>query len=356
MLQLSQRPLTGSDLDQRLFAGRGPEVSQIGRAAALGFNVLVLGDRGSGRTSLLRQAQRQLEDQGAATVFVDAQSWLDPFDLVLAIRAALGDDTRDPPTYRWESFRDTMMRDAGMRQVKEDMRRTLDETWVGFIGTSLEDAPKSLDIPKPDSWSIFVDGVNARAARTLFGRFRDTLWQLPAQWVVSGDAAYRQTYLAPPADAFFDTVLELDELTADEALSLLVRRIDAAGDGEDGERLRGVARRLVESLPERSPRAILAAARAAVVGEGDPAETLHARAREQQRAAALGRGPAMVYAELESRGPTHAGDERLLERLGYTRPRVVQILKALQRDGLVTARKVGRRTLYQITTSPGEPK
>lgn len=351
MLQLSQRPLSGSEFDHRLYVGRTEEVSQISRAAILGFNVLVLGDRGSGRTSLLRQAERQLKAQGATTVFVDAQPWPDAFDLVLAIRAALGDDVREPG-YRWETFQDSTMRATGMKRVKEDVRRTLDENWVSVIGRSLEDAPTVLEVPQPDSWSIVVDGVNARAAHTLFGRFRDILWQLPVHWVVSGDAASRQTYLAPPADAFFDTVLELGELTEEEALNLLVRRLDSASDSVDVERLRQVAERLVDGLPERSPRAILTAARAAVIGAGDPAETLHARARQQQQAAALGRGPAMVFAELEQLGPTHAGDERLLERLGYTRPGVVQILKALQQENLVTATKQGRRTLYRIAPPP----
>lgn len=60
MLQLSQRPLSGSDADRELFVDRTVELCHLERSAQLDFNVLVLGERGMGSTSLVRQHQRRL--------------------------------------------------------------------------------------------------------------------------------------------------------------------------------------------------------------------------------------------------------------------------------------------------------
>jgi predicted ArsR family transcriptional regulator len=61
----------------------------------------------------------------------------------------------------------------------------------------------------------------------------------------------------------------------------------------------------------------------------------------------------MLAAELEALGWASASDERLLVRLGWTRPRVVQVMAELERGGLVDMREesTGRgrpRKLYRL--------
>lgn len=60
----------------------------------------------------------------------------------------------------------------------------------------------------------------------------------------------------------------------------------------------------------------------------------------------------MLMAELESLGAASASDERLLRRLGWTRPRAVQVLRELEDAGLVTASYArgpggGRQKVYR---------
>ena len=61
----------------------------------------------------------------------------------------------------------------------------------------------------------------------------------------------------------------------------------------------------------------------------------------------------MVFSELEAMAPVHAGDEQLLQRLGYTRPRIVQILKDFEKEGVVESRREGRRQMYYIKSGSG---
>ena len=56
--------MTGSQADGRLFVGREAELRRLERAAQLDFNVLALGERGIGLTSLIGQHQRRMEEAG----------------------------------------------------------------------------------------------------------------------------------------------------------------------------------------------------------------------------------------------------------------------------------------------------
>ena len=294
MLQLSQRPLLATAADAALFVDREPELTKLRRAVELGLNTLLLGERGSGKTSLVHQLERTLEADGTAVDFVDAGSTPDPAALMDAISG-------DVP-------------EGGGRAV------------------------------------VLVDGAPPEVAHGLFGRLRDEVWQLPLTWVVTGDAAKRAAYLEPPADAFFDSVVVLDDLPLEAAETLLLRRIDGAGPGDDAEAgvLRDLASALAESTRPRTPRQLLAAARDVLLAD-DPAKTVDAAGVRQRRAAALGRPHAVLLAELEALGPSSASDPELLDRLGWTRARAVQVLRDLEREGLVTA------TVDRSGTGPGRP-
>lgn len=323
MLQLSQRPLTASGPDAQLFVDRTGETRVVSRALELGFNVLILGDPKSGRTSFLHHLERTNAAGGRPTAFVDAQPYSTPLELIGAVRVALGNDRLPQP-------------DPGSREVLEsDLEAVAEATRVAT--------------------TIFVDNLPPAVSVVLFGRFRDVLWQWPHQWVVGGSLASRSVYLQAPADAFFDTVVELDQLTREDARRLLEARVDAAGDTDDAIRLRESIGDIVSSSAERTPGALLAAARRVVLSEGGGADSFRELAEMQRQAARLGRAQAMLFSELESLGPVHAGDERLLRRLGYTRPRIVQLLKDLESEGIVKSRREGRRQIYSLALPERAP-
>ena len=259
---------------------------------------------------------------------------------MLAIRAALGEDVRGEPA--WDLVPKQAFVGTIYERVPNTRPATLDEADVRAMAAAADEPS-----------TVLVDGVDADVAHTIFGRFRDTLWEFPHRWVVTGDVDSRSRYLRPPADVFFETVIDLPELSAQSAHELLQRRVQTAGGDPDADRLRPVLSQLVDSVPTRTPRNLLTAARLTLLSGDGPAAAVDAVAARQQRAATLGRPAAMLYAELENLGPVHAGDERLLDRLGYTRPRVVQLLKELEAAGLVESRSEGRRRIYSIPAPGG---
>jgi DNA-binding transcriptional ArsR family regulator len=322
MLQISQRPLSGSDADRRLFVDRAEETAAVLRALDLGFNVLVVGDPKSGRTSLLRHVERLVGDSVRRTAFVDALSHAGLPGLLEALRGALGASPGPPSP-------------AGPTS-------TVSESDVAALAPA---APA-------DAATVFVDNLTPGVAQALFGRFRDALWQLPYQWVVAGLLVRRSEYLEPPADSFFDSIVELGSLSEEDARSLLRRRIETAGDNEDAHQLERSMEQIVKGTVERTPGALLAGARATLL-RGAPDSAFADLVKLQSQANSMGRGHAMVFSELEAMAPVHAGDERLLQRLGYTRPRIVQILKDLEKEGVVESRREGRRQMYYIKSGSG---
>src|SRR5262245_317748 len=92
MADLSGRPLLETAADARLYAARTVD-HDLERYALAGLNVMLVGERGAGKTSTLRQLVRRLRLQGPenAVVFVDG-SLLgpEPMDLARAILDAVG--------------------------------------------------------------------------------------------------------------------------------------------------------------------------------------------------------------------------------------------------------------------------
>ncbi len=316
MLQLSQRPLTGSGADQGLFIDRSREMTELTRAVKHRFNVLLLGDRGSGKTSLLRRLVLATSPETTTVTFVDASSADDVDHVLDRIEARLG----IPP----------LGDDASER--------------VRTLGRGQDES---------DTDTIVVDGITEPwIVHHLFGRLRDDLWELPFRWIVSGQVERREQYLAPPADAFFDTIVTIDELSQDDAAELLRRRADAADpfDEDAAEVVRGVAMQLARTVEPRQPRHLLAAARDVLVkGDEDPTQWVNNWLALRFRAAELGEPAERLFTELIDLAPVSASDPVLLERLGWTRSRAAQVLKRLEEEGLVVTRT-------ERPDGPGRPR
>lgn len=321
MLQLSQRPLTASAADAALFVDRSSELQRLGRAVDLGLNSLVIGDRGSGRTSLLHRFGRSLAERDAVA-YVDGNR--------LAVPRADADDL---------------------------FHAVVDA--VAARGSVLEPEPPSpigserLAVLPRDT-IVLVDDIDPDIAQDAFGRHRDELWQLPITWVVTGATNVRSRLLAPPADAFFDNVVELGELSEQAALELLLARADAARPGEEAaRRVRVAAAVIARETAPRTPRALLAGARNLLLSDEHGALSVHATTALQAAAASAGRPAAMLFTELLDRGPVSASDNDLQQSLGWTRSRIVQVLKELEARNLVVATTASQgrgrpRTLYSV--------
>lgn len=310
-MRLSARPLLDNAADAGLFLRR-PELDRIELNCRNGVNSLVVGGRGMGKTSLLRHLTYTLREQGQAhATFVDARPTGNAAGVVWLLGVELG---RTLPA------------------VAERVRRQLDPSSPAHLGREGEliSAVRALRPSADDEERnrvILVDSLPpGETAHTLFGRLRDELWQLPYTWVVAVDEDRRGEVLTPPADVFFEDIIELEPLSDEEQAEVISRRL------EPGE----VTPWRLREPEEGNPRTLLEATRLAVRHK-DPGKQLQAMALRELEVHRLGRAASMLYAELEGLGPSSASDEDLLNRLGWSRQRAAQVLTDLEENGLVRA-------------------
>ncbi len=305
--QLNRRPLSSSELDQEQFA-MVPEVGALRNAEQFQFNIYIGGETGSGKTTLLRHMEYF---RRGSTVFVRAEETETPAQLVAAIASAINP--------------------ADSSQVN------IGETELD-VATIHEALQKRRELPGYPRL-VLVDGANPEQVQTLFGRFRDSLWDLPLTWIV---ACNRGAPL-PPADAFFDQVIRLSPWPKEQIRDLIDKRIE---QWVPTWRWREDWRELVASVlaPASPLRTILTLQ--AMVQSRDPVKLLDSLKTERRQTEALPERLRSIYEALNGIGPVHAGDEQLMDAVGVTRSRIVHSLKELEEMGMVEAKRDGRRVYY----------
>ena len=319
MIELSGRPLRDTRRDRELFVDREAEVQAIRAALGHGGNVLVLGARGSGKSSLLHYVQHLLEVEDAKPVVAvegRAATTAQEFLALLADRLnVVGSQDAHWP-------------------------RTETQTLLGAL-TEMRAA-----LPEEETVVLVDEMPSVEAARTLFGRLRDELWELPLTWCVAADVRDRGAYTEPPADAFWRKIVEVPPLTPAQSEELLRRRLEGEEPSSD-------ALAWILENADGNPRRLLALAHEVVVEGSDPNEL---KVKERERTAKveqLSEPAQRLLAELEAGGPASPSDEGLRQRLGWSRARASQVFGELLEHGLVrtsTAPSAGSRPrrLYEV--------
>lgn len=267
-----------------------------------GFNVYVSGRPGAGKTTLLRRMEYELAGEA---VLIRAEQASSATDLLEAVAVAMG-----PPGYAPSSLSGT--------ELDVDVVFAAIEAWQDGLG-----CPRC----------VLVDGTDAEQVRVLFGRYRDSMWDLPLTWVV----ASRNTAPPPPADSFFDRVARLEPWTVEHIRELIELRIPRWPEHWRDE--------VAEILAPATPSRVMLALQALVLSR-DARGILGTIADDRERANALPRRLRDLYDALNQAGSAHAGDERLIDAVDVSRSRIAHGLNELESMGLVKSEREGRRVRY----------
>lgn len=341
--ELSGRPLRDTRRDRALFVDREQPLRTAEKTLRNGGNVLLVGSRGSGKSSLVRMIAHQLsEEDGHPAVVVDGRAAGSTSEFLTLLRDQLG----AWPTVRLSEAASTVAsafvglandQQLALRPSPGDTQELLSQ--LRELGRTLPTEEKSVvlvdEMPSPES------------AHTLFGRLRDELWELPLVWLVAVDERDVGLYREPPADAFWQRVVPIPALAADSAAELLRRRLDPHQLSD------AVLGQLVEAAGG-NPRRLIALAYDVVVEGADPSALIERDQNVQQRIGDLSEPARRLLAEVEANGAASPSDQGLLTKLGWTRSRASQVFRELEQHGLVRSLERpgtrGRpRRVYEVT-------
>jgi hypothetical protein len=172
---------------------------------------------------------------------------------------------------------------------------------------------------------LMIDGVSPTVAHGVFGSLRNELWTLDGvSWVVAGDAAAGPLYREPPADAFFERVVELGPLPEAEAGKLLRAHIPQLSDTDIQAAI---------AAGGGNPRRLLRAAADIQAGRQPSPSTTGELASQAVDVAGPLAGALVEY--LATHGPAAASDRRLLTQIGTSRQRASQLMHQLESAGLL---------------------
>jgi energy-coupling factor transporter ATP-binding protein EcfA2 len=309
-MRFRDRPLLVDGLDAGLYLDRPELERRVVEPLLSDRNVLLLGDAGSGKSTVLRQAASVLRSRGRDAVLVNGALARDATQLLELVDDAMPDGSDRPPQRPGSS--------------------------------GLLNAARRLQRPSPVA--ILLDGLSeAEIGYDLFGRLRDELWELGHPWGVAVRPRDSGALRSPPADAFWSDIVEICPLDHDQTERLL--RL-----GLDEEEYQTVQR--CHSIAGTHPRSVIREAQRLLAG--DPDSSASPGTELLERASAVGRSEAMAMAELQGIGrPVSAHDPELLARLGWSRSYAQRILSRLEANGLLRTMpergdRIGRpRKLYE---------
>jgi hypothetical protein len=326
---LSNRPLFATLADSHHFVW-SQGATALRNALVIGRNTLVIGAHGSGKTTSLHMVEFNLQEQHGRPVAFASLAGLDDANAVaLAVHAAAVERA-------WLS-----------QPSPESMAAVItgaDPMAPLRLLRQLRDCPKD---------AIFLlDDVGASAGAALFGRLRDELWQMPFTWAAATLPDEASAMVTPPADAFFERRVFLGDLTPDERQKLLDLRREKRRDRLTSAQ----ARELARTGPGNARQLIELARHAGAGGPAPEALSAGASRRMARAEEAGGRPGTILISGMEGLGPVSASDPRLLDRIGWDRPRAARTLAKLEQAGVVRSYlepregRIGRpRKLYELS-------
>ncbi|MGH2880960.1 MAG: hypothetical protein ACRDK4_15305 [Solirubrobacteraceae bacterium] len=327
------RPLAQSRADQRRFVDRDEEARSLTEAVKAEQPVLVLGDRGSGRTSLLNHVAWVLAHDRAQphdSVLISGGIANDPARLLGVLVARVG-RLVVPSSSRtqWlEDLRALSMPDGPFGTV---VQPAILMELIDLLGERLTELERPV--------CLMIDEAVPSVAHGVFGTLRNELWMLPeVSWILTGESASGPLYLEPPADAFFAHTVILAPLTDTDARRILHAHIpDLQAPDVDA----------AVAFGQGNPRRLLSAA--ADIQAGVPPRKGPTRELVENAISLAGPLAGRLVEYLSEHGAASASDESMLRQLGASRQRASQLMHQLHSAELL-------QTLEQASEGrPGRP-
>ena len=233
---LSSRPLLATKSDAQLFVNRELEVRKIQQAIKNKMNAIILGTRGSGKTSLLNYVRYTIQnDDQVLSVGVNMSLGIKTSnDFLEILTMNLTESCKKLPFAKREKLMKTLKSSLEAMPIANKFSINLgdepkeESDSYGFANLNRFEELLAKIEKNGTIACFFIDNADKdpKLFYDIISSLRDALWRTKARFIAAADIS--SPYLKPPMDAFFDVVIKLKPFSIAQTEELVNSR--AGGD------------------------------------------------------------------------------------------------------------------------------
>ncbi|MHB8546551.1 MAG: AAA family ATPase [Nitrosotalea sp.] len=358
----SPRPLMSLEDDRNYFT-KYEEIEKIIRAVEIGENVLIIGDRGSGKTSLLNHMLYHYFNTKATEQVIPVRfsalsiEELNQKNLVRSLIRNIVDSIFKikSTSERIKVILNKMIDSSpttlpDLAKLDNMLQTNTDTARDDFEALTERLSELVLSIRKKEiNFFVMIDDLDKFPADKVWHTFRsirDILWELHFSLIITALPDQVSEITKPPLDQFFPYWIKIPSFDMEYTKSLIEKRFNKSQVTISNDALEAIVNRT-----KGNPRSIIAIMKNVIESNDFSSQiTLDninnlglpysIRLSDIQRA---------VINYLAENPNTSASTKNFIARIGVTRSRLSQILNDLRKDDLIGSKKVGRSTYYFIT-------
>ncbi len=360
---LSDRPILPTAYDMDLFVGRANEFEKAIEVIFYGENLLIIGDRGSGKTSFLNYLKYfvsrkdllwkyRTETKKILPIFIDFFEHGEQFTREVFLQSLIKGIFRE--LSKNEQLKNTLSVSEKWIKEKTDFIETLD--MLQNLSMRIYDEGYHL-IYFYDN----LDKINGRDIWTSLRGIRDALWVMQFSLVFSLASNQFKYIYKPPLDRFFPYIIRLGPLSRRDIKKFIDKRL-----GPNFHITNDVLDLIIERT-QGNPLSILLIIRSAYESLGPEKEgkkisftisdlDSNYKFNLSKYMSQLSSSHKNVMQYLMKYDGVSASDKEFIKEIGLGRSRLTQILKELLERGLLSSKKKGRKKRYFISRVSGEDK
>jgi len=365
----SPRPLMSLEDDRNYFT-KYEEIEKIIRAIEIGENVLIIGDRGSGKTSLLNHMLYYYFNTKSTEQVIPVRfsalsiEELNQKNLVRSLIRNIFDSISKikSTSERIKVILNKMIDSSpttlpDLAKLDSMLQTNTDTARDDFEALTERLSELVLSIRKKEiNFFVMIDDLDKFSADKVWHTFRsirDILWELHFSLIITALPDQVSEITKPPLDQFFPYWIKIPSFDMEYTKNLIEKRFKKSQVTISNDALEAIVNRT-----KGNPRSIIAIMKNVIESSDFSSQiTLDninnlglpysIRLSDIQRA---------VINYLSENPNTSASTKNFIARIGVTRSRLSQILNDLKKDDLIDSKKVGRSTYYFITRKGIEVK
>lgn len=372
LLALSPSPILATERDIKYFVDRAKEARILLDSLIYRRNVLLAGERGSGKSSLLSYVQFRQRDQSTIMIIPITFGWNiktpEEFVSLLFTRTLQEAEMRLSLKEKTSSFVEKLLTSERIhKSLRSNLNIQVSDKESVYSPLELFEKLASFIRTQGINISYFVDDADkfSEPFYNVTSSLRDFLWHTGTTYAVSADVSLLHLYKKPPLDAFFDEVILLHDLSLEETEKLINARaqgkvthevckmIYEATSGNPRETIvltqeiiENAIRNVRESSAAEGREIDFESINLSVSARNLISHIESTYSKRRSELQELNRNEQRIVEYLMNHGPSSSSESEFQAYVGVKRARLVQLLKILERKGTLKSIRRGKKKLF----------